>query len=136
MSFQVEFIPEPLLMFGNGEKSQDPRIGLIKHGPRTPNEEIKEISMKIGIIGSSLAIGEIQSIFKLMRKERTLLIHLGVDNGAIGFALEASFPHPLIFEVGFLVSTSSLSTQVFYPSSSLPQTVLQKPRQCYHRFPF
>ena len=70
MSFKIEYIPEPLLMFGNGEKSQDPRIGLIKYGPRTPNEDVNNISMKIGIIGTSLAIGEIQSIFKQMRRSR------------------------------------------------------------------
>lgn len=55
-------------MFGENGKAKDPRIGLIKYGPRTPEEKSYHVSMKIGLIGNSYAINEIQRFFKLMRE--------------------------------------------------------------------
>ena len=54
-------------MFGDSGIALDPRIGLIKYGPRTPTGEPHHISMKIGLIGDLLSINEIQRFFKLMR---------------------------------------------------------------------
>jgi len=68
LTFKLENIEEPELMFGGNGKAKDPRIGLVKHGPRTPEEESHHVSMKIGLIGDSYSITEIQSFFKLMRE--------------------------------------------------------------------
>jgi hypothetical protein len=71
--FKIDNIDEPDLMFGkdkNGKegKAKDPRIGLIKYGPRTPEGTPHHISMKIGLIGDNYSINEIQSFFKMMRE--------------------------------------------------------------------
>ena len=67
MAFKVEYLEEPSLMFGNDGIALDPRIGLVKYGPRTPTGEPHHISMKIGLIGDLSSITEIQRFFKLMR---------------------------------------------------------------------
>ena len=54
-------------MFGENGKAKDPRIGLIKYGPRTPEGKPHYIGMKIGLIGDNYSINEIQGFFKLMR---------------------------------------------------------------------
>lgn len=68
MTFKLENLEEPELMFGNNGRAKDPRIGLVKYGPRTPEGESHHVSMKIGLIGDSYSITEIQSFFKLMRE--------------------------------------------------------------------
>jgi hypothetical protein len=73
LTFKIENIEEPDLMFGEDEngqsgKAKDPRIGLIKYGPRTPEGEPHHISMKIGLIGDYYSINEIQSLFNQMRE--------------------------------------------------------------------
>lgn len=67
MTFKIENIEEPDLMFGENGKAKDPRIGLINFGPRTPEGKPHHISMKIGLIGDNYSINEIQGFFKLMR---------------------------------------------------------------------
>jgi hypothetical protein len=67
LTFKIENIEEPDLMFGENGKAKDPRIGLIKYGPRTPEGKPHHISMKIGLIGDNYSINEIQGFFKLMR---------------------------------------------------------------------
>lgn len=66
--FKIEHIDEPDLMFGVNGKAKDPRIGLIKYGPRTPEGNPHHISMKIGLIGDNYSINEIQRFFKQMRE--------------------------------------------------------------------
>lgn len=68
MTFKIENLEEPDLMFGDGGKAKDPRIGLIKYGPRTPEGETHHVSMKIGLIGDNYSVNEIQSFFKNMRE--------------------------------------------------------------------
>ncbi len=73
MTFKIENIEEPDLMFNENEngqngKSKDPRIGLIKYGPRTPEGKPHHVSMKIGLIGDYFSINEIQSFFNQMRE--------------------------------------------------------------------
>jgi hypothetical protein len=73
LEFRIEYIEEPDLMFGEDEngssgRAKDPRIGLIKYGPRTPEGRPHHISMKIGLIGDNYSINEIQSLFKRMRE--------------------------------------------------------------------
>jgi len=53
---------------GQSGKAKDPRIGLVKYGPRTPEGEAHHISMKIGLIGDYYSINEIQSLFNQMRE--------------------------------------------------------------------
>lgn len=72
VTFKIENIEEPYLMFSKDEsgqngKSKDPRIGLVKYGPRTPEGTPHHISMKIGLIGDYYSINEIQSFFNQMR---------------------------------------------------------------------
>lgn len=55
-------------MFAGNGKAKDPRIGMVKYGPRTPEGESHHVSMKIGLIGDSSSITEIQGLFKLMRE--------------------------------------------------------------------
>ncbi|MGD0643750.1 MAG: hypothetical protein ABSA75_02470 [Candidatus Bathyarchaeia archaeon] len=71
--FKVENIEEPDLMFSEDEKGQngkakDPRIGLVKYGPRTPEGRPHHVSMKIGLIGDYYSINEIQNLFNQMRE--------------------------------------------------------------------
>ncbi len=71
--FKIEHIDEPDLMFGidengNEGKAKDPRIGLIKYGPRTPEGKPHHISMRIGLIGDNYSINELQSFFQQMRE--------------------------------------------------------------------
>ena len=68
LTFKIENIEEPDLMFGEKGKAKDPRIGLIKYGPRTPEGTPHHISMKIGLVGDSYSINEIQRFFRLMRE--------------------------------------------------------------------
>ena len=73
MAFKVENIEEPDLMFNQDEqgqngKAKDPRIGLMKYGPRTPEGKPHHVSMKIGLIGDYYSINEIQSLFNQMRE--------------------------------------------------------------------
>ena len=73
MTFKIENIEEPDLMFSEDEngqngKAKDPRIGLVKYGPRTPEGKPHHISMKIGLIGDYYSINEIQSFFNQMRE--------------------------------------------------------------------
>lgn len=67
MSFKVEYLDEPYLMFSNGGKSKDPRIGLLKFGPRTPVNEPVNVIIKVGLIGCSNSVSEIQNLLKEMR---------------------------------------------------------------------
>ncbi|MCL5949140.1 MAG: hypothetical protein M1490_01520, partial [Candidatus Bathyarchaeota archaeon] len=67
MTFILENIDEPDLMFGSEGKAKDPRIGLVKYGPRTPEGQPHHVSMKIGLIGDSYAVNVIQGFFKIMR---------------------------------------------------------------------
>lgn len=67
--FKIDHIDEPDLLFGGeNAKAKDPRIGLIKYGPRTPEGNPHHISMKIGLIGDNYSINELQSFFKQMRE--------------------------------------------------------------------
>jgi hypothetical protein len=73
LTFKIENIEEPDLMFSEDEngqngKSKDPRIGLIKYGPRTPEGKPHHVSMKIGLIGDYYSINEIQRFFNQMRE--------------------------------------------------------------------
>jgi len=73
LAFKIENIDEPDLMFGEDENgkngtAKDPRIGLVKYGPRTPEGRPHHISMKVGLIGDNHSINEIQFLFKRMRE--------------------------------------------------------------------
>lgn len=73
MTFKIENIEEPDLMFSEDEsgqngKAKDPRIGLVKYGPRTPEGKPHHVSMKIGLIGDYYSVIEIQSLFNQMRE--------------------------------------------------------------------
>ena len=66
--YKVEHLAEPELLFANGGRSSDPRIGLYKFGPRTPSDD-PNVTMKIGLIGDIFSLSEIQRLFKLMRNK-------------------------------------------------------------------
>ncbi len=73
VTFKIENIEEPDLMFsedakGQNGKAKDPRIGLIKYGPRTPEGNPHHVSMKIGLIGDYYSINEILRLFNQMRE--------------------------------------------------------------------
>lgn len=57
--FQSWFIPEPLLVFGNGNTHIDPKIGLTLYGPlRTSNSNYPSpTSIRVGIVGTGETIG-------------------------------------------------------------------------------
>ena len=69
--FYTEYIEEPDLMFSGGV-SKDPRVGLVKHGPRTPSNESEHLVVKVGLIGSSYSIGALERLFDDMRHQITV----------------------------------------------------------------
>lgn len=57
--FQAWYIPEPLLIFGNGKTHIDPKIGLALYGPLKIGDAGKTspTSIKVGVIGTGETIG-------------------------------------------------------------------------------
>ena len=67
MNFRVTYIPEPKLMFANGE-SFNPTVGLTKYGPRFSSKKEEDHKwIKVGMIGSSKSISLAHSLFEEMR---------------------------------------------------------------------
>ena len=52
--FSARYIPEPLLIFGNGETHIDPKIGLTLHGPLAigDSNQPTPTSINVGIVGT------------------------------------------------------------------------------------
>lgn len=68
--FQSWYIPEPLLIFGDGKTHIDPKLGLTLYGPlRTDPEIPTPTSISVGIIGTGETIGQAKRFLQsLMRK--------------------------------------------------------------------
>ena len=67
MTFRIDYISEPKLMFLNGE-SINPTVGLLKYSPRFSSEdETKHKWVKVGIIGTSKSISQTINFFEDMR---------------------------------------------------------------------
>lgn len=63
--FDTDYIQEPQLRFGNGE-AEDPRGGLMEHGPWSPGGSASINEIKIGFIGTSQSIGASKQLFREM----------------------------------------------------------------------
>ncbi|MCE9652100.1 MAG: hypothetical protein K8Q89_03450 [Nitrosarchaeum sp.] len=68
--FQSWFIPEPLLVFGNGKTHIDPKIGLTLYGPlRTDPKIPTPTSISVGIIGTGETIGYAKTFLQNLMKK-------------------------------------------------------------------
>ncbi|MFB6199314.1 MAG: hypothetical protein ABEJ83_00420 [Candidatus Nanohaloarchaea archaeon] len=68
MGFETEYLEEADLQFAGGE-SKDPRVGLIKFGPRTPESKNDHKVAKIGIVGSAESIAGVEELLHQMKTE-------------------------------------------------------------------
>lgn len=68
--FQSWYIPEPLLVFGNGKTHIDPKVGLTLYGPLiTDSGTTTPTSISIGIVGTGETIGQANRfLLSLMKK--------------------------------------------------------------------
>ena len=67
MSFKIQYIEEPELMFMGGT-ALNPTVGLIKYGPRFSTSDEKEHKwLKVGIIGTGKSISDTISFFEDMK---------------------------------------------------------------------
>ena len=57
--FESWFIPEPLLIFGDGKTHVDPKLGLTLYGPLKAQDSTvaSPMSIRVGIIGTGETIG-------------------------------------------------------------------------------
>jgi len=66
--FHVKHLEESELKFAEGT-AKDPRVGLVKYGPRTPSNKSDHLVVKVGLIGSSDSIGALERLFDDMRHQ-------------------------------------------------------------------
>lgn len=71
--FDTDYIPEPRLRFGEGE-AEDPRGGLMEHGPWSPGGAASHNEIKLGFIGTSQSIAASKQLFREME---TVIPHEG-----------------------------------------------------------
>jgi hypothetical protein len=64
--FTAEVLDEPGLMFADSEEAIDPRVGLMKYGPRTPSGKSEHQVINIGYIGSGRSLGGLEKLFSDM----------------------------------------------------------------------
>lgn len=65
--FKVDHISEPELVFSGGEKSRDPRSGLLKYGPCPPRGGSDHEVVRVGMIGDNWSIAALRDLFEDMR---------------------------------------------------------------------
>lgn len=65
--FEITRIPEPKLVFADGEEKKDPRAGLLEHGPCPISEKMDIEVVNVGIVGSSRSISRMEELLRGMR---------------------------------------------------------------------
>jgi len=65
--FEITRIPEPKLVFADGEENKDPRAGLLEHGPCPISEKVDIEVVNVGIVGSSRSISRMEELLRGMR---------------------------------------------------------------------
>lgn len=65
--FEITRIPEPKLVFADGEEKKDPRAGLLEHGPCPISEKVDIEVVNVGIVGSSRSISRMEGLLRGMR---------------------------------------------------------------------
>lgn len=68
--FQSWYIPEPLLVFGDGKTHIDPKVGLTLYGPlRTDSGVPTPTSISVGIIGTGETLGQTKIFLQSLMKK-------------------------------------------------------------------
>jgi hypothetical protein len=94
----VDLLEEPLLQFGDGGTSSDPKEGILLHGPYAVSERGRHPSeLSVGIIGADTAIQNVSSWLRRSRdpiaaKEEDPLLHPAFP----GFSKQSSFQSEVI----------------------------------------
>ena len=67
-NFVAKYIPEPDLIFGNGNEDKDPRIGLAHFGPYFYSDEDSALeSVRLGIVGNAECISLTKKVLELLK---------------------------------------------------------------------